>query len=485
MRIKIIAACAILHSTAATAQTPPLAADAGFLATPLADCDTDLRYLNQVGGWQLGWPREWQVIAQGGDMNAALQRFAGAPGALADAEATLRAGIDADETAPRAVVLRVHQQVRDLTAAIADRDPRYFRGDDGAEWNALLTGDVLPALKSYEAFLREVYLPASRAEPGMSAWEGGAACFSDAVTWWTTLDLPSEEIEAIGARILEATRADLAATAPDGETIDDVMARLDEDQHTNDTTAEELIAVSEAALARADAAILSTFSERATTGIIVEEMPEHMHASFPPGFYRQPDATGNAAYVINPSRPGERRLMAEVIAFHEGAPGHHLFFAYPRDEEFSGYNAGLLEGWAIYAEYVADEMGLYSSTYDRQGMIAKHLWAASRLIVEPGLHLHGWSRDDAINFMAENTLLPRAEIEIEVDRYIAMPGQSLSYMLGADFLMTAREAARGELGDAFDIRAFHDVVLDPGVRSLPKVGADIRDWVETQTTSAD
>lgn len=480
MRIKMITACAALLSTAATAQTPPLAADAGFLATPLAQCGTDLRYLNQVGGWQVGWPREWQTVAQGGDMEAALARWADASAALSEAEEKLRAGIDADETAPRAVVTRVHQQVRDLAAALADRDPRYFLSDDGAAWNALLTGDILPALQSYEAFLREVYLPAARTEPGMSAWDGGKACFSSAVLWWTTLDLPSEEIEAIGARVLDATRADLAATAADGETVDDIMARLDEDQHTNDTTAAELIAVSEAALARANEAILTAFPKEATTGIIVEEMPEHMHASFPPGFYRRPDASGNSAYVINPSRPGERRLMAEVIAFHEGAPGHHLFFAYPRDEEFSGYNAGLLEGWAIYAEYVADEMGLYSSTYDRQGMIAKHLWAASRLIVEPGLHLKGWSRDDAINFMLENTLLPRSEIEIEVDRYIAMPGQSLSYMLGGDFLMTARETARAALGDAFDIRAFHDVVLAPGVRPLPEVGEDVRAWIDTQ-----
>ena len=99
--------------------------------------------------------------------------------------------------------------------------------------------------------------------------------------------------------------------------------------------------------------------------------------------------------------------MAEVIAFHEGIPGHHLFFAYPRERESSGYNSGILEGWAIYTEYLADEVGLYSSTLDRQGMMAKHLWAASRLVVEPGLHLDGWSRDQAIEFMLENTLLSR------------------------------------------------------------------------------
>jgi uncharacterized protein (DUF885 family) len=109
-------------------------------------------------------------------------------------------------------------------------------------------------------------------------------------------------------------------------------------------------------------------------------------------------------------------------------------------------------------------------------MMAKHLWAASRLIVEPGLHLRGWSREKAIDFMLESTLLPRAEIEIEIDRYIAMPGHSLSYMLGADLILSERERARAELGPAFDIRAFHELVVGPGVRPLPQLRDEIRAW---------
>jgi uncharacterized protein (DUF885 family) len=170
--------------------------------------------------------------------------------------------------------------------------------------------------------------------------------------------------------------------------------------------------------------------------------------------------------------------MAEVIAFHEGVPGHHLWSAYPRKEPSTGYNSGILEGWALYSEYLADEMELYSTTYDRQGMITKHLWAASRLIVEPGLHLRGWSREDAIRFMMENTVMSRTEIEIEVDRYIAMPGQSLSYILGADLILSERKSARNTLGSLFDISEFHDVILEPGVRALPQVREDIRAWVQ-------
>jgi len=168
--------------------------------------------------------------------------------------------------------------------------------------------------------------------------------------------------------------------------------------------------------------------------------------------------------------------MAEVIAFHEGMPGHHLWSTYPRETASTGYNSGILEGWALYSEYLADEMALYSSTYDRQGMITKHLWTASRLIVEPGIHLRGWSREDAIRFMLENTVMSRIEIEIEVDRYIAMPGQSLSYMIGADLILSERKRAKKLMGKAFDLAAFHDVILLAGVRPLPAVREDIRNW---------
>lgn len=171
--------------------------------------------------------------------------------------------------------------------------------------------------------------------------------------------------------------------------------------------------------------------------------------------------------------------MAEVLAFHEGVPGHYLWDTYPRKVAEQGYNSGLLEGWAIYAEFLADDLNLYSSTFDRQGMMAKHLWAASRLIVEPGLHLKGWSRDTAVKFMLDNTFLSKHEAEIEVDRYIAMPGQSLGYILGANLILSERARAKSVLGEAFELAQFHDVILHKGVRPLPQVRNDIRNWVKS------
>ena len=168
--------------------------------------------------------------------------------------------------------------------------------------------------------------------------------------------------------------------------------------------------------------------------------------------------------------------MTEVIAFHETLPGHHIRAALglPAGQ----FNSGFLEGWGIYAEYLADEMGLYSSETDRAGMMAKHLWAASRLVVEPGLHLRGWTRAQAIAFMRGHTTLSDAEIAVEVDRYIASPGQSLSYMLGYDRIMGARRYAERVMGRRFDLRQFHQIVLGPGSRPLDRMVADVHRWAD-------
>jgi len=470
---------------------PPRVADSGVAALALHDCQTDLRYLNQVFGWQVAWPSQWASIVSAGaanDTNTALTRWREAPAAIDSAIEILRRGIGHHETAPRPVVLRVYQQVSDLTAILAQDSSPYLFPSPSTEatrqWNTMIRESMTPAARRFEAFLQNEYLPAARTAPGLSGIANGEACFAQTVTWWTTLNSSTEDIETTGRHLLDEARNALVTSDSRGADFSDIMERLRAFQAHNSTTPKELIALSAAAIKRADAATLSRFAHKSGSPIGVVEMPAYVQDSFPAGRYVAAQGNEPATYSINPSRPQERRLMAEVIAFHEAIPGHHLFATYPRPESAgSDYNAGTVEGWAIYTEYLADEMGLYSSTLDRQGMIAKHLWAASRLLVEPGLHIHHWSRERAIQFMLDNTLLSRTEIEIEVDRYIAMPGQSLSYMLGANLIMEERERAHAALGKKFDIAAFHDVVLGPGGRPLPVVRADIRHWVSEQLSS--
>lgn len=493
--VGVVAGCAsapTMEAASAPPSSPPPAAEeaaeqglvagAGIAGTALAACPTDLGLLNQVSGWQADWPQQWASVAASapnGDPDA-VETWARAPAALGRATADLRAGLEAGRAAPRPTVERVLQQVRDLHAALEAEgsDYRYADAatDDAARWNRLMSDDVAPAVASYADFLESEYLPAARTSPGLSDIDGGATCFASAVTFWTSLSPDLSSIEAIGRRMIDEARAELRATARDGESVEQILERLR--RHDRDTSEDELMDISRAAIARAQAAAPSAFAADVVAEVAVVAMPAHMQPSFPAGMYSPAQNGAAAQYLINPSRAAERRLMAEVIAFHETVPGHHLFAAYPRSAPEGRGNSGILEGWAIYAEYLADELGLYSDTLDRQGMITKHMWAASRLVVEPGLHLHGWSREDAIAFMLANTVLSRDEIEIEVDRYITMPGQSLSYMLGADLLLTERARARDRLGESFDLAAFHDVVLAPGARALPQVRADIRAWAD-------
>lgn len=484
MKIFLVGFMAIFITFCANAQSKQLVADSGFAAQALKNCKTDLRYLNQVIGWQVKWPRQWQnTIAAGPEtVSQAIITWSQVPTALTLAMETLRLGITSEETAPRAVVIRVKQQVRDLLSELTMANSKYtfknMEHKNSVQWNSFIRDEIVPAVSMFEAFIRKEYLPEANKTPGLSKLKGGSKCYFEAVEWWTTLNPSLNEIEKIGKRFINESNAQLIATGKKGDSVESMLTALRTKTENDQTNAKELVAISEMALARAHDKTLLSFSKRTTKDIIVSEMPKYLQASAPAGYYGRSQSNTPARYIINPSRPNERRLMAEVIAFHEGVPGHHLWAAYPRNKPSTGYNSGILEGWALYSEYLADEMDLYSTTYDRQGMIAKHLWAASRLIVEPGLHLRGWSREDAIHFMIENTVMSRTEIEIEVDRYIAMPGQSLSYILGADLILSERKRARDILGNVFDISEFHDVILESGVRTLPQVRKDIRTWVQ-------
>ncbi|MCL1059348.1 DUF885 domain-containing protein [Shewanella gelidimarina] len=461
-----------------------LVADSGFAAQSLRNCNTDLRHLNQVIGWQVKWPRQWQstVVAGPEAAKEAIISWSQVPAAITLAIETLRLGIGSKETAPHAVVVRVQQQVHDLLSDLTMKNSKYTfessTDNNAAQWNTLISHNIVPSVSDFNQFLKKEYLPATSNDPSLSKFNGETDCFLSAVSWWTTLNLSQKDIEDVGQRLLHESRQQLLATGQKGDTIKSMLKGLRTSTEDNNTSANELVSISEMALTRAQSRTQLSFSKKITQKFIVSEMPKYLQDSAPAGYYAKAQENSPAKYIINTSRPNERRLMAEVIAFHEGIPGHHLWVTYPRKAPSKGYNAGILEGWALYGEYLADEMNLYSSTYDRQGMIAKHLWAASRLIVEPGLQLRGWSRTDAINFMMDNTVMSRQEIEIEVDRYIAMPGQSLSYMLGADMILSERKRARELLGNDFNIAAFHDVILEAGVRPLSEVRDDIRLWIQ-------
>ena len=479
---RLALALLLLAAPAATQAQQRVGADAGFGAAGIQGCRTDLLYLNQVFGWQVTWQRNWEGLATAPNMQirSAIADWQTAPGALREAEEALARTADGGPgAAPRAIVERILPQLDALATSLRRGAPP-LRPDADRElrrrWEALFAAEIAPAVARFRDFLRDRYLPAASASAGLSGLPDSERCFRQAVRSFTSLDLPAEEIEALGHRLLRETEAELARLhriPPDG--MPALLARL-RDHREPGFDAERLLALTRAAVARGEAAMPRMFLGEARRPIAVEAMPVAVEDAAPAGYYRFAERGRAAAYVINLSRPQERRLMTEVIAFHETLPGHHIRAALGLPA--GRFNSGFAEGWGIYAEYLADEMGLYSSEADRTGMMAKHLWAASRLVVEPGLHLRGWSRQQAIDFMRAHTALSDAEIAVEVDRYIASPGQSLSYMLGYDRIREARRYAERVMGPRFDLRHFHQVVLGPGSRPLDEMVADVRRWAD-------
>ena len=479
---RLAAAAFLLLAGTAAASAEPVEAGAGLGAAGLAGCRSDLLYLNQLFGWQMSWQRQWAPLRNAPDpaLREAIAFWRGAPAALRrDEEALERTIRTRTGAAPRIVVERVLAELDDLVSTLRAGAPPLRAGADPAlrnAWSALFADEIAPEVARYRDLLRDRYLAVASPAAGLSDTPGGPDCFRRAVRYFTTVDRPPQAFERLGARLLGESEAALARLyGIDRRRLPRLLARL---RATSEPgfTPERLIALSSAAIARATAAMPRMFSRPVVHPVVVEPLPAAMEASASAGFYRPAEGDRPAAYVINLSRPQDRRLMAEVIAFHEALPGHHSQAGL--ELPVGAFNSGFAEGWAIYAEYLADEMGLYSGRLDRAGMMAKHLWAASRLIVEPGLHLHGWTRERAMAFMRRHTALTDAEIAVEVDRYIATPGQSLSYMLGYERIASARHYAERRLGREFDLRRFHDVVIGRGGRSLDRVYADVVRWAD-------
>lgn len=197
------------------------------------------------------------------------------------------------------------------------------------------------------------------------------------------------------------------------------------------------------------------------------------------------DGSRKGTFFLNTLKPEERfRYAADVVAFHEAVPGHHFQLTIALESQDLSparrvlFDTACAEGWGLYSERLADEMGLYSDDLARMGLFTADSWRASRLVVDTGLHALGWTRQEAVDWLVTHTPLPRIEIESEVDRYISYPGQALAYMVGRREITRLRSEATSTLGDRFDLRSFHDVVLRAGSLPLPALASTVERWVE-------
>jgi len=359
-----------------------------------------------------------------------------------------------------------------------------------ADLVAALGDSLRPALARYRDAIGNEFLPAARPpeKAGLVNLPDGLGCYRKRIREETSLDLSPDELHAIGLEQVRRFREELSELGRKVMGVGDIALiqhRLRDDPAMQFQTAAEVEAKARESLARAKAAIPRWFGTLPKAGCEVKVMGMHEAPHSTIAYYRNPPMDGSRPgyYMINTFRPETRpRYEAEALAFHESIPGHHLQIAIamelkglPEFRKHEGVTA-YVEGWALYTERLADEMGLYSSDLDRIGMLSYDAWRACRLVVDTGLHAMGWSRQKAIDFMMDNTVLAENNIVNEVDRYITWPAQALAYKCGQIEILKLREEGKRRLGDRFDIKAFHDVVLRNGAVALPVLRQQVEAW---------
>lgn len=356
---------------------------------------------------------------------------------------------------------------------------------------AVIESDVRPALSAYRDILRDELLAAARPEDrvGLRWIPGGDDAYARASRFYTTLSQSPREIHEVGlaqvARLADEYR-EIGSQVFGTIDFERILERLRSEPALHHTIGPDIVEASEAALAKARAAMGDWFGTVPKADCHAEEVRTGGNA-----FYFPPSKDGTRGGVVfwNTADPtGWGRFEIEATSYHEGIPGHHLQTAIAAElEGIPEFRRQILldayaEGWALYAERLADEMGLYSTPLDRLGMLATDSLRACRLVVDTGMHALGWSRRQAIEYMVRNSPIREGLLTAEIDRYIAVPGQALAYMLGRLEILRIRADARARLGERFDIKAFHDTVLGSGALPLPILDRVVGSWVEEAVT---
>ena len=348
---------------------------------------------------------------------------------------------------------------------------------------------VLPAYRKLGAFLRAEYLPECRGEPSVGALPDGAARYAELAREYTTTDLGPREIHEIGLREVVRIRAEMdeirRRVAFDGD-LAAFFEHLRTDPSFYYDTADALIEGFRTILDRMDAKLPELFGRLPEAPYDLREMEAFRAEAAPAAYYYPPPDDGSRPgyfYVNTHDLSSRPRYTMEALAYHEAVPGHHLQIALqqqldlPDFRRHAGFTA-FVEGWALYSERLPKEVGLYEDPYSDFGRLTFDMWRACRLVVDTGIHAFGWSRDQAIAYLAENSALARHDIDAEVDRYIAWPGQALAYKIGQLRILELRGRAETALGERFDLREFHDVLLESGAVPLDALEGVVDRWIE-------
>ena len=416
-------------------------------------------------------------------------RLRAVPGYLESCAEIARESVGSGVTSPRVVTERAVAQVERLLALAPEDSPALMPLRDGAparERVAALVRDVVdPAYARYRDVLRD-YLPHATTTIGVSALPGGDEIYGAAIHAWTTLPLDAREVHDIGNERFAAIgeeRRRLASRLGYADAHEAIAARR-ESGADRFSSREAMVELAREQVERSWEAAPAYFGRLPSSNCEVRPVEEFREADMPLAFYQPPteDGTRRGVYYVNTYDLPSRDLhQLASVTYHEANPGHHFQFALeqemrdvPRLRRFGGFYAGsaFCEGWGLYSERLADEMGLYVDDWERLGMLEAQAHRAARLITDTGIHALGWSRADAIAKIEEGGQ-PHTDAVIEVDRYIAMPGQALSYMIGMIEIERARAAAAAREGASFSLSGFHDRLLALGELPLAALRREI------------
>ncbi|MBI2825383.1 MAG: DUF885 domain-containing protein [Planctomycetia bacterium] len=417
----------------------------------------------------------------------------------------LREGIKQGVTQPAVVLLDVDKSLRphivdDPAASLLykpferfpDAVPEGERARLTGQGKKAIAASVVSGYRKLLAFLTNEYLPACREQVGASALPRGRDFYRYRVHHFTTLDIDPQQVHDIGQSEVRRIKAEMEALIKRVGFQGDFPAFIEmlrTDPRFYADTPEQLLKEVSLVLKRMDGELPKLFGKLPRMSYGIREVPDFVAPRTTTAYYSPPSGDGRRAgfYYVNTYNLKSRPLFEiEALSLHEAVPGHHLQIAIAQEldsqppfRRFAGFTA-FVEGWGLYAERLGLEVGFYKDPYRDFGRLSYEMWRACRLVVDTGMHYLGWTRQQAIQFMADNTALSLHNITAEVDRYISWPGQATAYKMGELKIRELRRLAEERLKHRFDVRAFHDVVLGSGALPLDVLEANVRVWLDGQ-----
>jgi uncharacterized protein (DUF885 family) len=458
----------------------------------------ELEAMDQYGGPQalMGDLARMQRADTPERLERLLARLQAYPAWMAAHRDNLAKGVAAGRTASAAVVERCLAQTRRMVEAPADRSPIVLANAEleapaRERLAAAVEAHVQPALRDWLEMLED-YVAHARVGEGVCHLADGEAIYRHAILTWTTISEEPQAIHEYGlARLAEIDAQEREIAMELGFTdVAALRAHLETAPENHVTDPTELVRLAEELIERAEGEAPGWFGRRPKDTCEVRAVEPHMEQEAPPAFYMTPSADGTrrGIYFINTFDPGSRHLhRLAATTFHEAVPGHHFQLAIEQEladlPDFRRFGARLaagsfIEGWALYTEQLAGEMGLYRTPLERFGALETEAWRAARLVVDTGIHAFGWTRQQSVDTLVERAGLARLEAETETDRYISWPGQALSYMIGQREILALRAQLERRDTDRFDLQAFHDQVIGHGSLALTVLREQLPGWVQ-------